>query len=341
MIVSKRTSIVGLCGLFLVQGLFLPTAGSAAKRYLIKFATVAPEGSTWMLQMRRLDRELRQKTGDRLGFKLYPGGIAGDELDVLRKIRIGQIHAAAFSGVGLAQIVPKVRVLDLPFLFRNEREIDLTHAALRNSFSEDFRKQDFEHVAWAEVGNVHLFSQAPIRRVKDVAGLKIWTWSGDPISKETFSVMGTNPIPLSITDVTTALNTGMIDTFYAPPLGALALQWYLKSRYMTSLPLAHATGAVLIFRRFYDEIPKDLSETLRHEFEIAMAALTTDLRAETVEAVRAIRESGVEVLPIPPPAELEAFYEVHDQVAQRLAGRIYPRELLNRVYAILEQARTP
>jgi TRAP-type C4-dicarboxylate transport system substrate-binding protein len=324
-----------------VQGLFLPTAGYAAKRYLIKFATVAPEGSTWMLHMRRVDKELRQKTGERLGFRLYPGGIAGDELDVLRKIRIGQIHGAAFSGVGLAQIMPKARVLDLPFLFRNDREVDLTHAALRNTFSEDFRNQGFEHLGWAEVGHVHLFSQAPIRKVKDVAGLKIWTWSGDPISKETFSVMGTNPIPLSITDVTTALNTGMIDTVYAPPLGALALQWYLKSRYMMSLPLAHATGAVLISCRFFDKIPRDLSEILKHDFEIAMAELTSDLRSETVEAVRAIRESGVDVLPIPPPSELAAFYEVHDQVAQRLTGRLYPRELLNRVYAILEQARTP
>jgi TRAP-type C4-dicarboxylate transport system substrate-binding protein len=327
--------------LLLAQGLFLPTAGYAAKRYLIKFATVAPEGSTWMLHMRRLDKELRQKTGERLGFRLYPGGIAGDELDVLRKIRIGQIHAAAFSGVGLAQIMPKVRVLDLPFLFRNDREVDLTHTALRNTFSEDFRGQGFEHMGWAEVGHVHLFSQAPIRKVEDVAGLKIWTWSGDPISKETFSVMGTNPIPLSITDVTTALNTGMIDTVYAPPLGALALQWYLKSKYMTSLPLAHATGAVLISRRFFDKIPSDLSEILQHDFEIALAELTSDLRRETVAAVRVIRESGVEVLPIPPASELAAFYEIHERVAQRLAGRIYPLELLNRVYAILAQARTP
>jgi TRAP-type C4-dicarboxylate transport system substrate-binding protein len=338
---SKRISVLWLCWILLTQGLFLPTSGYAAKRYLIKFATVAPEGSTWMLHMRRLDRQLRQETGDRLGFKLYPGGIAGDELDVLRKIRIGQIHAAAFSGVGLSQILPKVRVLDLPFLFRNDREIDLTHVALRSTFSDDFRNQGFEHVAWGEVGNVHLFSRAPIRKVEDVAGLKIWTWSGDPISKETFSVMGTNPIPLSIIDVTTALNTGMIDTVYAPPLGALALQWYLKSRYMTSLPLAHATGAVLISCRFFDKLPKELTEILKHDFEIAMAELTTDLRRQTVEAVRAIRESGVDVLPIPPPSELKAFYEVHDQVAQRLAGRVYPRELLNRIYAILKQARTP
>jgi TRAP-type C4-dicarboxylate transport system substrate-binding protein len=133
----------------------------------------------------------------------------------------------------------------------------------------------------------------------------------------------------------------MIDTVYAPPLGALALQWHLKSRYMTSLPLAHATGAVLISRRFFNKIPSNLSEILKREFETSMAELTSELRRETVEAVRVIRESGVDVLPIPPPSELAAFYEVHDQVAQRLAGRLYPLELLNRVYAILEQARTP
>jgi TRAP-type C4-dicarboxylate transport system substrate-binding protein len=153
--------------------------------------------------------------------------------------------------------------------------------------------------------------------------------------------MGTNPIPLSIADVTTALNTGMIDTVYAPPLGALALQWYLKSKYMTSLPLAHATGAVLISRPFFDKIPQELSKILKHDFEIAMTELTADLRKETVEAVRAISASGVELLAIPSPSDLKEFYEIHNRVAQRLVGRIYPQERLNQVYAILEQARTP
>jgi len=117
---------------------FLTSAVEARSKYLIKFATVAPEGSTWIKHMRALDKDLREKSGGRLGFRIYAGGVAGDELNVLKKIRIGQIHSAAFSGVGFGQILPMVRVLDLPFLFRNDKEIDLVHEELRPFFAEQF-----------------------------------------------------------------------------------------------------------------------------------------------------------------------------------------------------------
>jgi TRAP-type C4-dicarboxylate transport system substrate-binding protein len=261
--------------------------------------------------------------------------VAGDELDVLRKIRIGQIHSAAFSGVGFGQILPEVRVLDLPFMFRDYREVDLVHRELEGFFSTRFQEKGFELISWAEVGNVHIYSKNPIKKVGDLSPLKVWAWSGDPIAKETFTAMGTNPIPLAITDVTTSLNTGMIDTVYAPPLGALALQWYTSLNYMTALPLAHSTGAVLITKEYANQMPPDLLKMLKQAFRDAMLALTSDLRAQNEETVRLLEERGIAVLPPPTGPDLQAFYEIHSQVAAGLAGRIYPTELLERVYNIL------
>lgn len=328
-----------LLHVLLAELILLPDRSHCEKKFYIKFATIAPEGSTWLKHMRRLDKTLRTKSEGQIGFRIYAGGIAGDELDVLRKIRIGQIHCASFSGVGLAQILPMVRILDLPFLFRNYQEIDLVHSELQDFFSAAFRKKGFEFVAWAEVGNVYLFSRKPIRKVPDLRGLKIWTWYGDPISKEFFSLLGTNPIPLTITDVTTALNTGMIDTFYAPPLGALALQWHTYVKHMASLPLAHATSAVLVSSRYFNKIPPKLSKMLKDEFQHAMTNLTSDLRQQTEESIQLIQKSGLEIIPVPPEPDLRRFYETHDQVAQKLVGKIYPKELLDRVYGILKRTR--
>lgn len=304
---------------------------------MIKFATVAPERSTWIKQLRKLDKDIRKKSDGRLGLRVYAGGVAGDELDVLKKIRIGQIHCAAFSGVGFGQILPMVRVLDLPFLFRNYGETDLVHRKMRPLFADAFRKRGFELISWAEVGNAHLFSQKPVRKVKDLSGLKVWIWAGDPIAKETFSAMGVNPIPLAITDVTTALNTGMIDTVYAPPLGALALQWHTSMNHMTSLPLAHSTGAILISSRYFKKLPGDLAEVLLTCFRAAVEELTMILRKQTKESVRLIRESGLNITPVPTGAELEEFYGVHGRVARNLTGKIYPKEVLDRVYVILKR----
>lgn len=321
------------------MGCFLIQEGQskAEPRYVIKFATVAPEGSTWIKHMRSLAGDILEKSSGRLDFRIFPGAVLGDELDVLRKIRIGQIDCAAFSGVGFGQILPMVRVLDLPFLFRSYQEIDLVHNTLRPFFASEFRKKGFELLAWAEVGNTHLFSKKPISQVRDLSGLKVWTWSGDPIAKETFSAMGINPIPLAITDVTTAINTGMIDTVYAPPLAALALQWYTSMNCMTAMPLVHSTGAVLISSTFMKKLPRDLSDLLMNTFDKAMTELTAALREQNNEAIELISNSGVTIIPVPPEDILAEFYSIHDRVAQRLIDNIYPKEVLYRVYEILKR----
>jgi TRAP-type transport system periplasmic protein len=335
----KKNAYFLFCVLAFSFGLSPTTvAHAAAPRYVIKFATVAPEGSAWVMRMRGIDREIRDKSGNRLGFQIYAGGIAGDELDVLKKIRIGQIHCAAFSGVGFGQILPMVRVLDLPFLFSNEKEVDRVHRDLRPFFTEEFRKKGFELLAWAEVGNVHLLSKKPIRTVRDLSGLKVWTWSGDPIAKETFVAMGVNPIPLAVTDVTTALNTGMIDTVYAPPLGALALQWQNYLDNLMALPLAHSTGAILVSSGYFNKLPEDLAELLKRSVSEGMAELTIQLRQQTQEAVDIIRKSGLAVIPVPEGENLAQFHAIRAVVAQKLTGEIYPEELLNRVYQLLREA---
>lgn len=323
--------------LFLLLG--VPGMSLAAEPLTIKFATVAPEGSTWMNTMKELEKTIREKTQGQVIFRVYAGGVAGDELDALRKIRIGQLQSAAFSGVGFGQILPAVRVLDLPFLFRNDKEIDLVHKEMEGFFAEQFREKNFELLSWAEVGHVHLFSQEPIRKVSELAKLKVWTWSGDPIAKETFSAMGTNPIPLAITDVTTALNTGMIDTVYAPPLGAIALQWNNYVKYMTSLPLAHSTGAVLVSRNFAQKIPAEHFKIIKNEFHRSMEGLTIELRKQTEESLGLLEKGGIKILPMPQEAELKEFYGVHDQVAQALTGKLYPKYVLDRVYSLLKKNR--
>lgn len=305
--------------------------------FLIKFATVAPDGSIWMKYMRGLDQEIRKKSNGRLGFVFYTGGIVGDEVDILKKMRIGQIHCAAFSGVGLGHILPMVRVLDLPFLFRDNAEVDKVHNEMQPFFKEKFRKKGYEFLAWAEVGNVHFFSKKPINSVKDLAGLRIWTWSGDPIAKETFSVMGVNPIPLAVTDVTTAISTGMIDTIYAPPLAALPLQWHNKMNYVMALPIVHSTGGVLISSRVQKKMPNELISMLHSSFSFFMRELTLKLREQNQETFEIIEESGLDIIPIPSGNILGDYFNIHNEVAQNLIGKVYSKEDLDRVYHLLNR----
>ncbi len=128
----------------------------AGKTY-IKFATLAPEGSSWMKQMRLLSKEISKQTDGEVALKFYPGGVSGDEKDVIRKMRIGQLHAAGFTGVGLGEILPEVRILDLPFLFNNDAEVRNVYEKMNPYFSKRFEDKGYVLIGWVPVGWIHFF----------------------------------------------------------------------------------------------------------------------------------------------------------------------------------------
>ena len=324
--------IILLCAAFSIYSV---VGAKEPNPFVIKFATVAPEGSTWMKQMWSIALDLRKKSKGRLLFKIYAGGIAGGELEILKKIRLGQLQSAAFTGVGFGQILPEVRVLDLPFLFRSYAEVDCVLSQLKPYFRKRFESKGFILLNWAEVGNVYVFSKKPIAKTADFAQCRPWSWAGDPIAKETFSALGVTPIVLPITDVTTALATGMVDTVYAPPLGLLALQWHPYVRYMNPLPFAHSTGALLLSHRAWNKLPPDLKSLLLKVFEQGIQPLTAKLREQNRKAIDVLTRQGLKVLSPPKGSDLAGFDSIHRRVAAALSGKIYPATLLKEVYKIL------
>ncbi len=327
--------LIGLLGTFLFY-----VADLSGQQYEIKFATVAPEGSTWMKVMREFDERIRQESGGRLGFRIYPGGAQGDERDVLRRIRTGQLHAGGFTGVGMGEIASKVRILDSPFLFRSYDEVDLIYEKFGDLFAEDFSENGYILLGWAEVGFVYIFSNVPVRRPEDLRGVKLWTWEGDPIAEATFRSLNVNPIPLSITDVMTSLQTRMIDAVYTPPLAALALQWFTRVRYMLDLPLADASGAVLLSRRYYDRMPADLQEILVRNGREYMQKLTQMSREENRKSIEVIRNSGVEIVASPPAEEVKKYEQLGREARRGLVGRLYSEEFLRSVESAIEDFRS-
>ena len=208
----------------------------AADTYVLKFATLAPQGSTWMKDFDAWGNELTTKSQGRLVVKFYPGGISGDEPDMLKKIRFGQLQGAALSGHGIGEIFPPARILETPFLFRNHAEIDAARAAIQPAIEAGFRNRQYELVAWMEVGNIHFFSTKPLASLDELARRRIWQWQGDRFIDAFFNANGWSPVSLPITEVYTGLSTGLVDTVVSTPLASIALQWAGKTPYMSTQP---------------------------------------------------------------------------------------------------------
>lgn len=302
-----------------------------SQQYTIKFGTVAPEGSTWMNVMREFDTAVRKESSGRVGFKFFAGGVQGDEKAVLRKIRFGQLSSGGFSGVGMGEIAPLVRILDTPFLVRNYAEMDYVYQKFSGDFEKAFEEGGYVLLGWAEVGFVHVFTNTLVQKPEDLKSVKMWAWEGDPIAEVAFSELGITPIPLPLENVLTSLQTGLVDAFYTSPYAAVTLQWYTKVKYMIDVPLADAAGAVLLSKKYYDTMPKDLQEILVRNGRLFMAKLTKLSRKDNQDAIEQFKKRGVQILKVAP-NDLQTYINMGARVRQKLVGRtMFTDEFVQRI----------
>jgi len=284
-----------LTGLLLGLSLLLITPLHAAgKVYTLKFATLAPAGTSWVKLLEDWADEVDRESKGRLKIKIYPGGVQGDEPDVLKKMRFGQLQGGAFTGYGIGQVYSPVRVLELPFLFNNIDEIDYVREKFMPDIEQGYRDNGYELIGWMEVGFIYFFSKEPIRTLDDMKSRRIWNWQGDPMGKAFFKASGLSPVPLSIIDVYTSLSTGLIDTVYAPPLGAIAMQWFTKTKYITDLPMANGIGSLIVTRRFYQDLPQDLQKLLKRSGTITGEKLISSTRKDNAEGLKILKERGIQ-----------------------------------------------
>jgi TRAP-type C4-dicarboxylate transport system substrate-binding protein len=325
--------------IILISGfLFLLAGGLFAQQYTIKFATLAPEGSTWIKIMREYDRAVREQSGGRLGFKIYAGGVAGDEKDVVRKIRLGQYQAGGFTGVGIGEIAPEVRILDAPFLFRNYNEVDYIIDKFQQEFEKAIEDGGFVLLGWAEVGFVYVYTAQPVYSPGDMKNVKMWVWEGDPIAQSAFKAIGITPIPLSVNDVMMSLQTGMINGVYTSPLALIALQWFTRVKYMMNEPLADSQGAVLISKKVFDSLPKELQQILVSNGRKFFRTLTLLSREENAKAIRTLKQKGI-IVTVPTKSTIAQFDTIGKQARQMLVGKLFTQAFLDEVETALQTYR--
>jgi TRAP-type C4-dicarboxylate transport system substrate-binding protein len=321
--------------------LLLSAGGQAAPEYVIKFATLAPAGSTWMNLLQDWDRELRSKSGGRIGFKFYPGGVQGDEPEVLKKMRFDQLQGGAFTGYGIGRMYSPARVMELPFLFRDTGEIDFVRAQFDKTFREGFTANGYHLLGWMEVGFVHMFSREPLHSIEEMKSHRVWLWQGDPLGQAFFDASGISPVPLSIVDVYTSLSTGLIDTVYAPPLGAIALQWFTKTPYVSSVPLTNGMGALIVSKAFYDRLPADLQALLDDTGRSTGEKLIAASRIDNRKSIDTLRKHGLQF--VEPGADMseQALLALRDRAAAELVKSDYiPATVYDRVRSLLQQYRS-
>jgi len=275
----------------------------------LKIATVTPEGTQWMEDMRASAKEIKERTEGRVQVKYYGGGIMGNDTKVLGRIRIGTLQGGAFTPVALAGQYPELNLYGLPLIFDSEEEAGYVRERMDAKLTKGLEDAGFVSFGFATGGFAVLMSNTPVDELEDLKGKKVWVPEGDSVSYDSMEALSLSPVTLPLTDVLTGLQTGLIDIVAMSPIGALVLQWHTKVKYITELPLVYTMGFMAIDKRAFDKISAEDQAIVREVMEESYRNFDKANLVDNHGARDALINSGIESVPYEE-AEYRAIREV-------------------------------
>ena len=271
----------------------------------IKLGTLAPQNSPYYDILRDLSESWAQISGGKIRFRIYPGGIAGDDPDMVRKMRIGQLDAALLAGSGLYEIAPEIKAIQMPMMFSNDEEWDHVRAQMATKLEKIFADKGFKVLLWGDAGWVYLFAQKPVVHPDDLKPLRLFVWAGDQHILQAWKDLGYRPVPLAVNEIHSALHSGLINAYITTPIAALSFQWFGLSKEMTGLKWAPLAGALVITEKKWQTIPDEIKELLVKSSREAGERFLHQIREHNTEAVRVMQQHGLRVHEVPPDALTE------------------------------------
>ena len=334
---TRRMQKIAAPGALLMALLFGVNAQAATT---LKIATLSPEGTGWMIELRKAAKNIRQRTNDEVKLKIYPGGVMGDDKAVLRKLRVGQLHGAAMTSGGVLQPYPDIALYNLPLVFHNADEVDYVRARLDDKLMAGLREKKFVGFGLAEVGFAYPMMKDPITAVADFQNRRVWAPDNDPGALKAYSSFNITPVPLPIADVLTGLQTGLIDTIGSPSIGAIALQWHTQVDYALDLPLMYVYGLFALTERAFNRLDPAEQVIVTEELEAAVARVDAMSRKDNTAADEALQSTGLQWLK-PSGEELAQWYSMADEANLKLKANSYvSAEMFDELMALLQAYRS-
>lgn len=263
---------------------------------VLKIATLSPEGTSWMNEMREGARQIKQMTQGRVVLKFYPGGVMGSDSNVLRKIRIGQLHGGAVTSGSLSEIYSDIDIYGLPYLFSTLAQVDQVRMKMDSLLIQGLEKKGFISFGLAEGGFSYMMSDKPLRTARDVRSQKVWIPSGNEVGEAVFSSANISPVTLPLSDVLTGLQTGLVNTVIASPIGAIALQWHTRVKYLVDMPLTYFAALMVIDKKAFNKIKQDDRDVVKKVMSDAFVRIDKQNRKDNLAAREALRNQGIELI---------------------------------------------
>jgi len=306
---------------------------------VVKLATIAPEGSSWHRVLVDMGEEWEKVSGGKVALRIYPGGVVGDEETMLRKMRVGQLHAAAISGMGLTFLDRSFYALHVPMMFASEEEFDYVRSKLSPQLEKILEEKGFIVLNWGDAGWVYFFAKKPFTHPSEMKAMKLYLGAGDATLTQLYKEAGFRPVPISMVDMLPSLQTGLVDAFNAVPLAALAFQWFALAPHMADLNWTFLSGATVLDKRAWMKIPEELRPEILKVSRNASKRLRREILALNEDAIKAMVENGLTIHHVSPSVEAE-WRKIVEDIYPQIRGKIVPADVFDEVRMYRDEFRS-
>lgn len=295
----------------------LLTALGPAYGQTIKIATISPDGTLWMNEFRDGAEEIKERTQDRVIIKFYPGGVMGNDSSVLRKIHIGQLQGGAVTAGSLSGVDPDIDIYGLPYLFSSLEQVDYVRQKMDAILIKGLEEKGFVSFGFGEGGFTYMMSDSALNTVDDVRQQKVWVPSGSRVGEAVFSSADISPVTLPISDVLTGLQTGLVNTVITSPIGAIALQWHTRVKYMVDAPLTYLTAVLVIDKEEFNKLGKEDQGIVREVMTAAFKRIDAATRKDNIAAREALNKQGIKFITLSE-ASMAEWHVIGDKAMREL-----------------------
>jgi TRAP-type transport system periplasmic protein len=328
-------TLIGVLVSTLPGGALLATA---AETQLLRIAVIAPRDSDLSKAFLKLDKGLRAATANAWGLRLYPGGVAGDENDVLRKMRIGQMDGTTVTSIGLSQIVRETTLLNLPGVVRDYKQLEAVQAVMNKEWEASFERAGYKLLRWGETGRLRWFAREPLTRPSSIKHMRPWIWPASSSQKGIMAATGATGVPLGVPEVYGALQTGMIDMVISTAVALVSLQWHSTLKRMTKNTTGVLVGAILVSADKWKSLPPAVQAHVTAELNKNNLSDRDDIRKADERSYASLLKRGYVADEWTGDA-LKEYEKLVLTVQNQLVGRMYPAATLARIKQLAASAK--
>jgi TRAP-type C4-dicarboxylate transport system substrate-binding protein len=321
-----------------LSALFALAGTRTAEAQKVKLGTLAPKGSPWFDGVKKTGERWEKASGGKVELRIYPGGVAGDEGDMLRKINIGQLHAATITMVGLSKITRTTVGLQVPMMFRSYDELDYVRERIGPRLEKELEAGGYVVLNWGDAGMVHFFTTKKAVTPDELKKLKLFVWAGDPEAKKAWDSAGFDTIPMSSTDVLAGLQTGMVEAFATAPVYALTSQWFGLAKHMVAINWTPLNGATVISKERWNEIPADLRPELMKIAKEEGAAVRDRIRTLGARSIEEMKKRGL-TIHVVDAAGTAQWQKTAELAYPVIRGEVVPTDVFDEVKRLTEEFR--